>query len=184
MKKHNSPYIMKFKFENLTDETRQLMISEIKLDVGNEQLYYSKRFCEQGHNLYADLLLSAVEKGDEQSLALALKQKKCFAETEIRNTKKGPIYSKVPENANLVFAESEFNRFYMRALALQAAKAGETLSVYRARYSENPREESNILIGKIIDPTQLLDDLRKNIGLDTVLGLPPGPNSGLSVKLQ
>jgi hypothetical protein len=39
------------------------------------------------------------------------------------------------------------------------------------------------LIGKIIECDKLLNDLRENIGMDTILGLPPGPNSGLSVEL-
>ena len=47
----------------------------------------------------------------------------------------------------------------------------------------NPRPESEAKIGKTIAPQSLLDDLRKNIGVEPALGLPPGPNSGLSVKL-
>lgn len=174
---------MYFKFDNLTAQTRALMISEVKSDIQNEQLYYSKRFCEAGHRHYADLLLESIENGNEQSLAAALKEKKCFADTETRTTKKGVIYSKIPETASQTLAESEFNRFYMRALALQAIQAKKTLTIYRARASENPRPESELLIGKQIDPVTLLDDLRKNVWFDTLLGLPPGPNSGLSVKI-
>src|SRR6266851_5569734 len=33
------------------------------------------------------------------------------------------------------------------------------------------------------DPKALLTDLRSNPGVDTALGLPPGPNSGLSARL-
>jgi hypothetical protein len=56
--------------------------------------------------------------------------------------------------------------------------------VYRAKEVVNPRAESVALIGKSLPAKQLLDDLRTNIGTDTALGLPPGPNSGLSVKLD
>ena len=55
--------------------------------------------------------------------------------------------------------------------------------VYRAKEVVNPRAESVALIGKSLLAKQLLDDLRSNIGTDAALGLPPGPNSGLSVKL-
>lgn len=80
-------------------------------------------------------------------------------------------------------ADSEFNRFYIRGLALRAINSGETLTIYRARHSDNPRQESEAMIGKRIEAHKLLMDLRNNIGTDTAFGLPPGPNSGLSVKL-
>jgi hypothetical protein len=57
------------------------------------------------------------------------------------------------------------------------------LKVYRARYSENPRYESEQKIGSFVDAEKLLADLRNNIGIDTHLGVPGGPNSGLSVEL-
>ena len=71
----------------------------------------------------------------------------------------------------------------MRGIALRAISTGQTLTIYRARHSENPRSESEAMIGKEIDAYKLLSDLHDNIGTDTALGLPPGPNSGLSIKL-
>lgn len=174
---------MKFNFENLDDQTRELMISEIESDINEEKLYLSKRFNVNGNKLYPELLLEAVKSGNEESLALALKQNNCFAEKEARNGKNGITYAKIPETANQTLAESEFNRFYIRGLALRAINNGENLTVYRARHSENPRKESEIIIGKQVSPEKILNDLRTNIGVDTSLGLPPGPNSGLSVKL-
>ncbi|MCF2516326.1 hypothetical protein [Dyadobacter sp. CY351] len=82
---------MSFQFKNLTDETRELMKSEVSSDIQSKLLYYSKRFCEAGHLLYAELLVESIKKGNEQSLAAALKEKKCFADTEPRNTKKGIV---------------------------------------------------------------------------------------------
>lgn len=174
---------MKFNFENLDDQTRELMISEIKSDISNKQLYFSKRFNENGHELYPQLLLEAVSSGDEESLAIALKQNHCFADKEARNGKNGITYVKIPETANQTLAESEFNRFYIRGLALRAINSGQNLTIYRARHSDNPRPESEIMIGKQISAEKLLNDLRDSIGVDTALGLPAGPNSGLSVKL-
>ncbi len=81
-------------------------------------------------------------------------------------------------------AEGEFNRFYARGLCRRAIAEGiEALVVYRAKEVVNPRAESVALIGKSLPAKQLLEDLRAHIGTDTALGLPPGPNSGLSVKL-
>lgn len=175
---------MKFYFENLDDETRKLMISEIKSDISKGQLYLSKRFNENGCELYPKLLLDAVKSGNEESLAIALKQNNCFADKEERKGKNGITYVKIPETANQTFAESEFNRFYIRGLALRAIASGQSLTIYRARYSNNPRIESEKMIGQQVSANILLNDLRNNIGVDTVLGLPSGPNSGLSVKLD
>lgn len=57
------------------------------------------------------------------------------------------------------------------------------LRIYRAKNVNNPRSASNNKIGQSINPDQLLIDLKENIGVDLSLGLPPGPNSGLTVKL-
>lgn len=174
---------MKFNFENLDEQTRELMASEIKSDIDSNRLYFSKRFNDTGHSIYVKLLLDAVSGGDEETLATSLKANNCFADKEARNGKNGITYAKIPETANQTLADSEFNRFYIRGLALRAISSEETLTIYRARHSDNPRQESETMIGKQIDAHQLLSDLRNNIGTDTALGLPPGPNSGLSVKL-
>ena len=174
---------MKFNFENLDEQTRELMASEIKSDIDNDRLYFSKRFNENGHRIYAELILEAVSGGDEETLATSLKANNCFADKEARNGKNGITYAKVPETANQTLAESEFNRFYIRGLAIRAISTGQTLTIYRARHSDNPRQESEKMIGKQIEACKLLSDLQDNIGTDTALGLPPGPNSGLSVKL-
>ncbi len=90
----------------------------------------------------------------------------------------------MPVTAPETLAEGEFNRFYARGLCRRAMAQGiESLLVYRAKEVVNPRPESVALIGKSLPVKQLLEDLRANIGTDTALGLPPGPNSGLSVKL-
>lgn len=174
---------MKFNFENLDEHTRQLMLDEINYDINNHQLYFSKRFNDNGVRLYPTLLQQSVTNGDEQSLALTIRTNDCFKEHEERRTKSGVTLVKVPETANQILAESEFNRFYIRALCVRAIKSSMQLKVYRGRYSDNPRVESEMMIGKTIDAVKLLDDLRTNIGVDTALGLPSGPNSGLTVKL-
>ena len=174
---------MNFKFENLDERTRELMISEIHSDIEKGSLYFSKRFNEIGIKLYSELLIASAKNGNEELLATDLKVNNCFAEKEPRNSKTGIIYAKVPETANQTLAESEFNRFYIRALCLRAIESGQSLHVYRARPSDNPRMESELMIGRIIPANKLLEDLRANIGIEPALGLPPGPNSGLSVKL-
>ena len=67
---------------------------------------------------------------------------------------------------------------------LSTEEGSVTIEVYRAKEVTNPRSESERKIGTIVDPKKLLDDLRANPGVDTALGLPSGPNSGLSVKIK
>jgi hypothetical protein len=55
--------------------------------------------------------------------------------------------------------------------------------VYRAKHVDNPRPESEAKIGVLVDSQKLLNDLRTNPGVEPALGIPPGPNSGLSVQL-
>lgn len=83
---------MKFNFENLDEQTRELMASEIKSDIDSDRFYFSKRFNEIGHQIYVELLLDAVSGGDEETLATSLKAHNCFAEKEVRNGKNGITY--------------------------------------------------------------------------------------------
>lgn len=57
------------------------------------------------------------------------------------------------------------------------------IEVYRAKEVATPRSESIALIGRRLSVSALLGDLRVSVGVDTALGLPPGPNSGLSGRL-
>ena len=174
---------MNFNFENLDEEIRTLMRAEVKADIENNTLYFSKRFNENGRRLYPQLLLESIENGNEETLALALDVNKCFKEKESRLKNEKSIQATVPESANHLFVEGEFNRFYMRAIALKAIKLGRNLLIYRARESNKPRVESENLIGKKISAAILLDDLRKNIAPDKDSLLPTGVNSGISVKI-
>ena len=174
---------MNFNFENLDGQTRELMSNEIKGDINTGHLNLSKRFNDNGVRLYPGLLHQSVSNGDEVTLSSTLKASDCFKTEEERRTKSGVSMVRVPETASQTFAEGEFNRFYIRALCLRAIESDQELKVYRARHSDNPRMESQLMIGQTVDPNKLLGDLRQNIGVDTALGLPAGPNSGLSVRL-
>jgi hypothetical protein len=162
--------------------TRQQMIAEFNHDITNDCVYHSKRFTPDGKLYYQQAMPSHLSSGNDDSLSEDLKIKNCFKSHEERVPSKGTSQVKVPVTASQTFAEGEFNRFYIRALCNRAISEGQTLIVCRARFSSSPRPDSELLIGKIMDPHQLLVDLRSNIGIDTILGLPPGPNSGLSIE--
>lgn len=173
---------MSFLFKNLTNETRQFMKDEVEHDLKNKTLYISDRLSLAGKSAYPNLLLKSIENGNETTLANFLLGK--FNPTyQRRNPNGGFTTVKMPSNQPQVLAEGEFNRYYIRALCRISLLSGAQLRIYRAKISSNPRAESEHKIGELISAETLLSDLRNSQGTDTALGLPPGPNSGLSVEL-
>jgi hypothetical protein len=172
--------------ENLDDRTRQLMLDEMEYDVANNQLHVSPFLSGQGQRDYVNLLREAIQSGDDETLAESLREHRRILRTlPRRNPKGGYSISATPENAAQVLAESEFNRYYIRALARRALEDGITeLVIYRAKPVSNPRPVSEALIETTLSPQELLDDLRSHPGDEPpTLGVPSGPNSGLSVRL-
>lgn len=169
-----------FNFENLDQKTRQYMLIEVEEAIKNSQLNYSKRFNGQGIERYPQLLLEAVRNGNEQTLAAALKQQDCFNSHE----KHGAITRKVPDNAQLTFAEGEFNNFYMRGVCHRAFGEGHMVEIYRAKAASTPRSASKLIEGNLEDPRRVLLLIKNSLdGSKRGSGMPAGSNSGLSVRL-
>jgi hypothetical protein len=90
----------------------------------------------------------------------------------------------VPYTAAETLAEGEFNRLYARGLCIRAIRENITeVEVYRGKTVMHPRSESEFLIGRRFSPTELLNDLRNSKGVEPALGIPPGPNSGITIKI-
>lgn len=173
-------------FENLDDRTRQLMLTEMEYDVANNQLHISPFLSGQGQRDYTNLLREAIESGNDETLAQNLREHRRLIKTLPRRKPKGGYaIAATPENAAEVLAESEFNRYYIRALARRAIEDGiSELVIYRAKQVTSPRPESEALVETTIAPQDLLTDLRSHPGDEPPsLGVPSGPNSGLSVRL-
>jgi hypothetical protein len=170
---------------NLDARTRAYMRREFDRDIAAGTLHISPRLSARGRSVYQNLLSEAIDSGSPDSFAAALQHPGRLNETEERDAPGGGMTSvRVPETAGIMLAEGEFNRFYVRGLCLRAIDEGiDRLVIYRAKAVEEPRPDSNRRIGRSVNPRTLLDDLRRNAGVDTALGIPPGPNSGLSVKL-
>lgn len=169
---------------NLDAVTRQQMIAEVNFDIQNGKLYQSTRLSSIGLRDYETLLREAINDHDDSWLANQLRTGGRLNETETRRTKNGVTTAKVPITAPDTLAEGEFNRFYARGLCLRAINENiPNLVVFRAKPVSEPRPESQAKLGTSVNPQSLLNDLRTNVGVEPALGLPPGPNSGLSVKL-
>lgn len=173
-------------FENLDDRTRQLMLDEMEYDIAQNQLHISPFLSGQGQRDYVNLLRETLQSGNDETLAQSLREHRRILRTlPRRNPKGGYSMSATPENAAQVLAESEFNRYYIRALARRAIEDGiSELVIYRAKPVSNPRPDSEARIETSLSPQELLDDLRDHTGDEIPeLGVPSGPNSGLSVRL-
>lgn len=174
---------MALQFHHLDDETRALMVSEIDRDLAERGLYVSNYLNAHGVERWPHLLREAAAQGTDNTLSAALELNRCFKiQVERRKPKGGFTLVAVPVTAAITLAESQFNMYYMRALALRAINGGGGLLVYRAKAVDNPRPESQNMIGKVLDPEIVLRVLRETKGVEPSIGIPM-PNSGLCVRL-
>lgn len=164
------------------EDVRAEMLEEYEMDVAAQKLYCSERLTDRGEEQYPELLREAILSHDETWLARELNRRGLIKSQEGRRNRSGG-YSlvSVPVTAAETFAEGEFNRFYIRGVCKAAINAGKSsVKIYRAKSVRQPRELSSRLIGTTIEAQELLNDLRRTTSVDTV-GVPGGPNSGLSV---
>lgn len=172
-------------YENLDETTRHFMVEEIERDAQSGNLYLSPWLTTLGMRDWPTLLREAAASGSDVTLAAALRAGNYIEQTAQRRKPKGGYTTyTVPHTAADTMAEGEFNRFYVRGLCRRAIDAGiSSLIIYRAKAVMNPRPGSEEKIGTTVDPNLILKDLRESPGVEPALGLPPGPNSGLSAKL-
>jgi hypothetical protein len=173
------------RYENLDEETRRFMVEEIDMDVANGSIYISNYLNPHGCELWPRILRAAAESGTDDSLAEAMLRDRCLKErVERRKPKGGFTMAAVPRTAHETMGEGEFNRYYTRGLCRRAIEHGiEHLQVYRAKEVMVPRQDSEGKIGSLVDARAILDDLRRTQGVEPALGLPPGPNSGLTLRI-
>lgn len=166
------------------EEVREGMLLEIQSDSDDGILYISERLNPNGKQVYLTKLIDAASHSDvdgfEQSLGMAY-----FNEFETRHLESGAIQAKVPHNANAVLCQGELNRYYMRAVCLEAILREDLhVTAYRARASSRHRPLSDAIDGTDIDASKLLEELRSSVGKYDKNGLLGEPNSGMSVKLK
>ncbi len=176
---------MSLQYKNLDAQTRPHMLSEMNADQAAGLLYISPRLNENGTNGWFKLLSEAIAAHDDGWLATEIRNQGFLkSHEERRKPKGGTTLAQVPVIAHETLAEGEFNRFYVRGLCLRAIQDNiARVIAYRARHSEQPRPESEAIVGRAFSPAALLNDLRSARGVEPALGVPPGPNSGLSVRL-
>lgn len=175
---------MSLRYDSLDPDVRVQMLEEVRMDIKRDDLYLGRYLNAEGRKRWPEILMTACEGGTDEQIARTLRDKRLLLEfTEKAKPKGGTTIAKVPHTAPDMLAEGEFNRFYIRGLCLDVlAKGGSELEVYRGKQVSDPRPESEARIGAKVGAQKLLDDLRSNVGVDTALGVPAGPNSGLTVR--
>lgn len=172
-------------YENLDQQTREFMLKELELSISNGSLYISSRLNEQGRSNWEYLLREAIKNNDDTWLASQLRKQNYLKSEEERHLSGGrTTIARVPTTAADTLAEGEFNRFYSRGLCARALASGVLeVEVYRGKEVQQPRPESETKIGNRFAAGELLEDLRKSKGVEPALGIPPGPNTGITIKL-
>ena len=176
---------MGLRYEDLDEETRRFMLEEIDMDVRNGSIYISNYLNPRGCDLWPQILREAARDGNDDSLAQAIVRDRCLKDrVERRKPKGGYTMAAVPVTAHETMGEGEFNRYYTRGLCRRAIEDGVAeLEVYRAKEVREPRPDSERKLGTRVDPRLILEDLRRTQGVEPALGLPPGPNSGLTLRI-
>ena len=159
------------------------MTNEINWAIENNQLYYSKRFLENMREKWQSLFIEAAKSHAEHWLAFQIEDNLMLKGFEIAKKPKGGYTTKhVPETASETLSSGQFNRYYIIGLCQRAlAEGNKFVEIYRAKESTNSRFESESLVGKKIDATKLITELRNlesSLRSDLLK-----PNSGLSVRL-
>ncbi|HEX5829533.1 MAG TPA: hypothetical protein VFY16_01055 [Gemmatimonadaceae bacterium] len=174
---------MPLQYLDLDPVTRRLALAELDADLANDALIVSERLRPAALPEYRKLLRDAIAYYDDRWLEERLAG--LLVDFEARRTPSGgTTTARVPEIAERMLAEGDFNRYYMRAVARRAIDEGRAVvEVYRARFSAEPRPASEELEGRRLDAAELLAELRA-LNAGTLASATLGrPNSGLSVRL-
>ena len=174
---------MPLQYENLDPTTRRYAIAELDEDLASGAFHASERLRLTAIADYQHLLREAVRYYDDRWLEERASD--LMIDVEPRRTRSGGQTAvKVPEMAARMLTEGDFNRYYMRGVALRAIEEGrQVVEVYRARLSLEPRPESAQLEGNRLQARDVLDYLRGQRSTDAAVTPLGRPNSGLSVRL-
>ena len=174
---------MPLKYDDLDPATRRHAIAELDADIASGAFHPSDRLRPTAVAEYQRLLREAIRYYDD--LWLEQHVDDLLLDFEPRQTRTGAqTTAKVPEMAPRMLAEGDFNRYYMRGVALRAIEEGrQVVEVYRARLSLEPRVDSAELEGHRLRAREVVDHLRGQRVEDANVARLGRPNSGLSVRL-
>lgn len=174
---------MPLQYESLDPTTRRFAIAELDGDLATGAYHSSERIRPTAVAEYQRYLHEALRYYDDRWLEEHASD--LMIDFEPRRTRSGGQTAvKLPQMASRMLAEGDFNRYYMRGVALRAVEEGrQVVEVYRARLSLEPRRESAELEGHRLPAEEVLKYLRGEQVADPAVTALGRPNSGLSVRL-
>lgn len=167
-------------FPNLDNKTCSIMINKLERDFKNGLFYESSSIKPEYINSYKLLLRKYFEIGHVEGLEKALTPS--FFNSIDKNGRK------IPSNIARTIAFSDFNRYYVRAILVQAINEKKRVCIYRAKESLNKRSESENLINSYFEK-QTFEQMLKIVRDYRILFSSQSkitflqPNSSLSLKL-
>ncbi|HJU67154.1 MAG TPA: hypothetical protein VJ650_02830 [Gemmatimonadaceae bacterium] len=174
---------MPLQYENLDPTTRRHALAELDKDLASGDFHASERLRPTAIAEYQRYLHEAIRYYDDRWLEEHASD--LLVDFEHRRTRSGgQTTAKLPDMAARMLAEGDFNRYYMRGLALRAIEEGrQVVEVYRARLSMEPRTESAQLEGSRLPAQEVLHYLRGQPVGDPAVPALGRVNSGLSIRL-
>lgn len=174
---------MPLQYESLDPVTRRYALAELDADLESDKFHISDRLRPTAIQEYKHFIREAIRYYDDRWLEEHASD--LLVDFEHRRTRSGgQTTAKIPEMAARMMAEGDFNRYYMRGVALRAVDEGrEVVQVYRARLSIEPRRESAQLEGHRLPARKVLAYLRGEQSGNADVTALGRTNSGLSIKL-
>jgi hypothetical protein len=168
---------MSWNLVDLEPDTRHLMLEEFDTDVEAGLVYKSAVIEVSRMPDYIAAQRQAYADGDPGTLATAILNSGMLRSHQSNGAAVNAIAA-----ASRV-AGGQFGVYYARGVAAKALLTGRDIVIYRARSSSSPRPESEALVGRRLDATRLLGDLRVHASDPGAFSVLPQVNSGLSVRL-
>ena len=174
---------MPLQYQNLDPTTRRYAITELDADLTTGAFHASERLRPTAIAEYQRYLHEAIRYYDDRWLEEHASD--LLVDFEHRRTRSGgQTTAKVPDMAARMLTEGDFNRYYMRGVAMRAlAENRDVVEVYRGRLSMEPRSDSAQLEGRRLPAAEVLLYLRGQPTSDAAVTALGRPNSGLSVRL-
>ncbi len=159
------------------DNVRDLMLEEFEQDVKEDKLVISNLIKPENHDKYVYLLSEAILKGNDASFARTILINGLLEDKISKYDKLGKVaIVKTAKDAHITLAEDEFNKYYMRGVCRAAVSQGKSVKVYK-------QDKIEIQNNTILDPLEVLQDLRNHREISEALKMHVGSDDVLSLQI-
>jgi hypothetical protein len=164
-----------FRFEELNDETRAVMLPEFEDEDHGGDPYRSNLLTEEGLDAFPDAMRNAITSGNEESLERELGEPEYWERFNFESDARR-------------LAKTEFNTWYVRGLARRFLDEGiETCEVYRAADAQGSSSgECPLYEGALLSVQDVYDGHRANYWFcpenPKAVSVPAHPNCPYTIR--